>query len=184
MDTLLKFTIENFRSISDRKTISLVPKSIKDQPVDNVVSRDQYKYLRTAAIYGANSSGKSNLVRGIECMLHLVRSSVRMNDEDALDYQPFLLNGINQSVPTLYEIEFVTDGKRYRYGFSNTDKRIYDEWLVRIENKRSFSFIRNEEGIGVNEKLFPEGKILKSVQMIIDYSYLLLDSWVEKHQIQ
>lgn len=162
MDTLLKFTIENFRSISERKTFSLVPTTIKDEPVDNVVLRDQYRYLRTAAIYGANSSGKSNLVRGIECMLHLVRSSVRMNDEDALDYQPFLLNGINQSVPTLYEIEFVTDGKRYRYGFSNTDKRIYDEWLVRIEKQKEVSlFIRNEEGIGVNEELFPEGKNLE-----------------------
>lgn len=159
MDTVLRFTIENFRSIAERKTISFVPSRIKDEPISNIVRNEYARYLRTIAVYGANSSGKSNLIQAIAQMSGLVISSVKMNNKEELYHEPFALNKTFIEKPTTYEIEFITDGVNYRYGFSNTKTKICDEWLIRkgkngCENKL---FIRTPDGIGVNEKLFVEG---------------------------
>lgn len=163
MNTLLRFTIENYRSIAERKTMVFTPTSIKDEPQSNIVRTDSANYLRTSAIYGANSSGKSNFIQGIAVMSQLVLISVKMNDNEELFHEPFLLNKAYSQKPTLFEVEFITDGICYRYGFSNTEKHICDEWLIRVEKSGSESklFIRTLEGIGVNEKLFPEGKNLE-----------------------
>jgi len=163
MSTLLRFTIENFRSIAERKTMVFTPTSIRDEPSTNIVKDANGDYLRTTAIYGANSSGKSNVILGISKMAHLVQSSIKMNDKEELSYEPFLLNKANTNKPTLYEVEFATNGIRYRYGFSNTAQEICEEWLIRKEKsgKESNLFIRTLEGIGVNEKLFPEGENLE-----------------------
>lgn len=163
MNALLRFTIENFRSISEQKSIVFTPTDIKGEP-HNVVEIGNIKYLRTIAIYGANSSGKSNLIEALRTMSKLVLNSVKMNDNEELLYDPYCLNESKEETPTLYEIVFVIDNLQYRYGFSNTNKQIYDEWLIRVEPTGSESdlFIRTEEGIGIDEKLFPEGKELES----------------------
>ena len=164
MNVLLRFTIENFRSIAERKSIILMPMTIEDEPRSNVVKVGNIDYLRTIAIYGANSSGKSNLIQGLKSMENLVLNSVKINDDEELLYDPYRLNASKENTPTLYEVDFITDDLRYRYGFSNTDKRIYDEWLIRVETSGDEQklFIRTVEGIGVNEELFPEGRDLES----------------------
>ncbi len=160
MNALLRFTIENFRSIAERKSIEIKPDSIKDEPRSNVVSTNEVPFLRSVAIYGANSSGKSNLINAIGCMSRLIVDSVKVNDEEELPYFPFSLNLVNDKKPTLYEVDAIISDVRYRYSFSNTDKRIIHEQLIRIEKSGTEKplFIRNVDGIGVNEKLFPEGK--------------------------
>lgn len=164
MSALLRFTVENFRSIAERKSISFIPDSIKDEPKSNVFLSDGFSYLRTAAIYGANSSGKSNLVDAMGCMSSIIVNSVKVNDKEKLPYLPFRLNKVNSHQPTLYEVDAVIDGVRYKYSFSNTDKRIVSEQLLRIEKTGSEKplFIRTIDGIGVNEKLFPEGEDLEN----------------------
>lgn len=159
MNALLSFSIENYRSIFHRKTISFIPSAIKDNPIDNIYMEDNVRYLRTASIYGANSSGKSNVVRSIAMMARLILSSVSMNDGDELQYEPFLLSRKSLNMPTRYEMDFLVGGMRYYYLFSNTSDRIHDEALVRIEKNGTQTklFLRSEDGIGVNEKAFPEG---------------------------
>lgn len=163
MDTLLRFTIENFRSIAEQKSIVLTPDSHVKNLEDNEEVQGEYRYFRTAAIYGANSSGKSNLLLGLGMMKHLVDSSVKMNNEEALPYEPFALNFEKAQSPTLYELEFLTRGEYYRYGFSHTAQEICEEWLIRIDEagKETKLFDRDEEGIGVNEVDFAEGKDLE-----------------------
>ena len=159
MNALLSFSVENFRSLCERNTISLIPTAIKDEPLDNICSIDNIRYLRTAAIYGANSSGKSNVIKAMAAMLQLILTSVSMNDGDELFYEPFVLSRKNQNKPTRFEIDFVLAGVRYYYSFSNTSDRIIDEALIRIEKNGNQTklFLRNEDGIGVNEKYFEEG---------------------------
>ena len=163
MDTLLRFTIENFRSIAEQKSIVLTPDSQVEELAENVAVQGEHRYFRTAAIYGANSSGKSNVVRGLAMMKHLVDSSVKMNNGEALTYEPFALNAEKAQSPTLYELDFLTGGEHYRYGFSHTAQEICEEWLIRIDEagKATKLFDRDEEGIGVNEEDFAEGKGLE-----------------------
>jgi len=162
MNPLLRFTVENYKSIAGRKTILFTPRKITDEPKTNVVSNGRIKYLRTCAVYGANSSGKSNLIGAMAQMKNLVRGSVRLNDDDPLDYTPFILDEDSFLRPTLFEVEFSIEGNIYRYGFSHNAVEICEEWFYMIKKtaEKPF-FIRNADGIGIDEKLFPEGHNLE-----------------------
>lgn len=160
MVTLLQFTVGNYRSFHQARTFSMVPNSIQDNPKECVVAEGHYKYLTTAAIYGANSSGKSNLIAALATMKNMVLSSVRLNDHDPLLYDPFLLTEESGNQPTHFEIVYLDSNEtRIRYGFDYTMRRIEREWLF-ISNKNKKEqpyFVRDEEGIGVDEELFTEG---------------------------
>lgn len=75
---LLNFTVENFRSFYERKTLTLEAESLKELD-DNVISNNSYELVKTAGIYGANSSGKSNLIYALGCMRYIILSSVKLN---------------------------------------------------------------------------------------------------------
>lgn len=160
MTILLQFTVGNYRSFSKACTFSMTPNSIKDVPYENVVALSHYKYLTAAAVYGANSSGKSNLVMALVAMKDMVLNSVRLNDHDPLAFDPFLLNVAGVTQPTLFEIVyFIDDGSRIRYGFEYNAKLIKREWLFISKKKKKELpyFVREEDGIAVNEAVFPEG---------------------------
>ena len=80
MATLLQFTVGNFRSFHQERTFSMIPSSIQDIPKNNVIVTEQYKYLTSAAVYGANSSGKSNLIMALAIMKSVVLNSVKNGD--------------------------------------------------------------------------------------------------------
>ena len=138
----------------------MVPSSIQDNPKECVVAEGHYRYLTAAAVYGANSSGKSNLVMALATMKRMVLNSVKLNDHDFLFYDPFLLAEDSGNQPTHFEIVYLdADETRVRYGFDYTLRQIEREWLfISKKNKKELPyFVRDEEGIGVDEMLFAEG---------------------------
>lgn len=157
---LLEFSCANFRSINHKCTLSLLGQGISDMPKDNHVSLSKnLKVLKTAALYGANSSGKSNIIRAFASMISHIINSVKLNDNDDLDFDPFKLSS-EQGEATFFETIFTSNNKTFRYGFEFDKDSIRGEWLYssNIGGKREkILFIRNEEGIGVNEQLFQEG---------------------------
>lgn len=160
MAALLQFTVGNYRSFHPVRIFSMVPGSIQDEPKECVVVEGHYKYLTTAAVYGANSSGKSNLVMALAAMKNMVLSSVKLNGHDSLYYDPFLLEGGSGNQPTHFEVVYLdAEETRVRYGFDYTMRRIEREWLfVSKKNKKEQPyFVRDEEGIGVDEICFAEG---------------------------
>ena len=160
MVTLLQFTVGNYRSFHQARTFSMVPSSIQDNPKECVVAEGHYRYLTAAAVYGANSSGKSNLVMALATMKRMVLNSVKLNDHDFLFYDPFLLAEDSGNQPTHFEIVYLdADETRVRYGFDYTLRQIEREWLfISKKNKKDLPyFVRDEEGIGVDEMLFAEG---------------------------
>ena len=156
---ILSFTVENYRSIANRRSINFVPASIKDKPDTNIDVYEGKKYLRTIAIYGANSSGKSNLIRAIAAMGSIVRTSVKINEGEKLPYDPFALIKGSEVKPTLFAIDFIHNDAIYQYGFSYTEDSIVEEWLIQNGDKL---FIRTKEGIGVNNHLYIEGENLET----------------------
>lgn len=153
---LFEFTLGNFLSFRDRKTLSFKASSISELP-ENVVNVGKYKLLRSAVVYGANSSGKSNLIKGLDRMRDVLLNSVKLNDTDDLDFSPFLLS-TNENEPTFFEIEFLHHSKVFRYGFEYNQKMILNEWLfIRQGSKKEVvQFIRTPDGIGVATE-FEEG---------------------------
>jgi AAA15 family ATPase/GTPase len=159
---LLEFTVGNFLSFKDKKTFSLEAGSISEHK-DNVVKEGKYKVLRSAVIYGANSSGKSNFIKALDFMVSTIKNSSKLNSTDKLKGQPFLLNTETEKEPSFFEILFLESNKRYRYGFEIDNNKIHSEWLYILEEKskkENLYFIRNEKGIGVTD-FFEDAKGLE-----------------------
>ena len=90
---LLEFTVGNYRSFNKKCTLSFEAQSITDQPQTNIAKFGKYKVLKTTAIYGANSSGKSNLINAINAMGRTVITSGTIRYRYGFEYnQKSILN--------------------------------------------------------------------------------------------
>lgn len=157
MSALIQFAVTNFRSIREKRMLTMSPASIKDDAAF-VMTRNGENLLPSAAIYGANSSGKSNVLRAILRMDAMIFHSIRLNDGEELPYEPYLFNTKSRKSPTQFEMSFITDGHYYRYGFEYIENKIVGEWLYeKLKTKSVPLFLRKEEGIGVDANTFPEG---------------------------
>lgn len=87
--------------------------------------------LRSAAIYGANASGKSNLIKALQYMRGVVIESATMiQPGQTYAVQPFRLDKASADEPTSFETTLILDGVRHQYGFSMTAERIVAEHLL------------------------------------------------------
>ncbi len=173
---LLEFTVGNYRSFYDNRTFSMLSQKISEEAKENVIQVMSYDILKTLAVYGANSSGKSNLINAMQTMDSCVLTSVKLNPNEELMYDPFLLRKGNDK-PTVFEVSFLKNEYCYRYGFSYNRTKIVDEWLFRRTTKRSKEqtiFIRNEEGIAYDDKKFPDGPDNVALKTGVNGNRLLL----------
>lgn len=156
---LVNFTVKNYRSFKEERTFSMEASSIEEHEA-SVIKAGNQRLLPLTIIYGANSSGKSNLIMALGVMRHVVKESVRLNESDPLLYDPFALDEISRSAPTLFEAQFIQGENRYRYGFEYTKKEIVSEWLYenRLGEEEVELFVRSKDVIEVSEKAFPEGR--------------------------
>jgi hypothetical protein len=127
---LIEFSVANFRSIAERQTISLVASAGKELRATHVVEAQQLPLLSTAAIFGPNASGKSNLFRAIAMLQWLIQWSGRLQPGQLLPVTPFRLAPEALDRPCEFEIHFIADDDvRYQYGVSATPQKIVSEWL-------------------------------------------------------
>lgn len=156
---LVNFTVKNYRSFKDERTFSMEASSIEEHE-ESVIKAGNQRLLPLTIIYGANSSGKSNLIFAIYTMQRMVKESVRLNESDPLLYDPFALDEVSRSAPTLFEVQLIQGENRYRYGFEYTKKEIVSEWLYenRFGEEEVELFVRSKDVIEVSEKAFPEGR--------------------------
>ncbi|WP_315510123.1 ATP-binding protein [Alloprevotella tannerae] len=156
---LVNFTVKNHRSFKQERTFSMEASSIKEHKA-SVIRNNKYNLLPLTIFYGANSSGKSNLIKAIATMRYIIEHSVRLNVSDTLPYDPFALDEDSNSQPTLFEIQFINGEALYRYGFEYNDTTIISEWLYekRFGEKEYDLFVRSRDAIAVSPKRFPEGK--------------------------
>jgi len=164
---LIEFTVGNFRSFRDPQTLSLVaaPIKSKDPALDeNSVIRmaDNPDLLTSAAIYGANASGKSNLIQALAFMKHFVINSPKETKAaGGINVEPFRLHTSTVGQPSFFEIVFIEDGKRYRYGFEVTKERVMSEWLYFVPSTREARLFEREGDDIIVGSYFKEGRDLE-----------------------
>lgn len=165
---LIEFTVSNFKSFRDPTTFSMVAaglrareKSLDEQNVARLGGG--LRLLKSAAIYGPNASGKSNLVAALRFMRQLVlNSSKETQAAEPTGVEPFLLDERTERAPTSFEIAFLLEGKRYRYGFELTRERVTAEWLFCVPSTREARlFTRDLDDIQTGER-FREGRGLEA----------------------
>lgn len=147
---LIQFTLENFRSFRELGTFSMVASALgsRGATLDGAVfsPKPDLRLLTSAAIYGPNASGKSNLVHGLAFMRWLVLNSVRELDTDApIPVQPFLLADPPATTTTL-EVVFLLAGVEYRYGFALDARRVVAEWLHARTSQREKTLFTRDRG--------------------------------------
>ncbi|WP_242043140.1 AAA family ATPase [Anabaena cylindrica] len=100
-------------------------------------NNEDLRLVKSAVIYGANASGKSNLLLAIQTLINLiVNSASKMQTGEPLPVEPFILNSESAKQLTTFEVIFIHKGMRYEYGISLNQERIYEEWLIAYPNER------------------------------------------------
>lgn len=161
---LIEFSVGNYRSFKDPVTFSMVAANLvaKDKKLDenNVFSiDDELKLLKSAAVYGANASGKSNLVQALNFMKwFMVNSSKETQSTDKIDVEHFRLSTETETQPSYFELVFLMEGQRYRYGFEVNPERVISEWLFYVPRIRETKlFDRKLRNIVATKKYDAEG---------------------------
>jgi len=164
---LLNFSVENFRSIKDRQTLSMEATVDDSLESTHVHEEGGVRVLRSVVIYGPNASGKSGLLDAMGAMRHFVLSSAREGQLlDKIPVEPFLLSEESEHAPTTVEWDFFWKGSRYRYGFSANAANVKAEWLFRSRGRAKAArlFTREGQDIKVNAEQFREGMVLKKLE--------------------
>lgn len=159
---LVEFRVRNFRSIMDEQVFSMVASTDKDLP-QNTTKKKKFNLLKSASIYGANASGKSNLLQAINFMKFFIKASVaHFQEGEAIPVESFLLNSSTEDSPSLFEMTFFVEETRYRYGFELAKDQIINEWLFYVPAVQEKElFWRNGNEIKTHSDINKEAKGLK-----------------------
>ncbi len=126
---LIEFSVKNFLSFKNKVTLSM-EKGNGDENLDNVIAKDGLNLLKTVSIYGANASGKSNLLKAFTCAILMVRNSIFISVGGKWNFlKPFLFDETTKNKPSEFEFIFTINDIKYRYFFSADENKIYDEIL-------------------------------------------------------
>jgi AAA15 family ATPase/GTPase len=160
---LIGFSVGNYKSFKETVTLSMVASSITEEDKElnenNVFPiNDKLSLLKSAAIYGANASGKSNLVAAINFMKWFVlNSSKETQVSDAIDTEAFRLSTETEKEPSFFEIVFILEDKTFRYGFEVNALQVVSEWLSQADDSEEKMLFERDFDNYILED-FPEGQ--------------------------
>lgn len=133
---LLSFTVRNHKSLRDEVTLDLARPSLKTLVPAAGATWEQSAYP-LIGLFGANASGKSTLLDAFRYAFSAINySSTKWQAERRIPFVPFRLDGGSRGEPSLYELEFVSSGRRYLYGFEIDGSGIVREWLKDVPTSR------------------------------------------------
>ncbi len=140
---LIQFSIENYRSISDRQTLNMAAsKYFKELEPLNTFETEAVeqvpRLLRSNVIYGPNASGKSTLVNALDFMRDRVINSAKESQaNEEIEVTPFKLTAASREGDSEFEVAFIEEGVRYQYGFRCNRRRFTEEWLFAYPEGRT-----------------------------------------------
>jgi uncharacterized protein len=162
---LVEFRVKNFRSLRDEQVLSLVAskdKTLEDTHTLATGLKAAPSLVRSAAIYGANAGGKSNLIKALQYMRGVVvESATVIQPGQAYAVQPFRLDAESASEPTEFEVTFILDGVRYQYGFAMTAQRIINEHLLVYKAFKPQRWFERHFDAGAGKDVYDFGPGLK-----------------------
>lgn len=167
---LLRFGVENFRSIKEYQELSFVASAYKDAGVE-LFKPEGFKgrVLPAIGLYGANASGKSTVLRALRFFVSGILTSYNPQKTGKIGRVPFALDPAYKNIPSRFDCDLLLNGTRFHYGFSISDDRVEEEWLYTFSTKgkritRQTWFYRN-----ANENVpFVFGKELRGLKKTLE----------------
>lgn len=162
---LINFRVENFRSFKKEVNFNLYATADTEHRSTHTIATaiEKNNILSSAVIFGPNASGKSNLIQAMIFMRHFVeQSALSYKANDTIRIKPFKLSSESDGNPSSFEITFLANGRRYRYGFSVDKNKVHEEWLYHKPGYRETPlFIRRNQEITHLSSVFQEGSLIK-----------------------
>jgi AAA15 family ATPase/GTPase len=168
---LVSFSIGNYLSFKEKQTLDLTPEALKEHKdslhipyLYNVDAR----LLKAVGIFGHNSHGKSNFIKGYQFFLDFIFSSfVIGRTEESIQIDNFKLSTTTPTQPSFFEVVFYIREKKFRYGFKITSEKVVEEWLYYSEAKirENYMFVRAEQDFRLSKTWDKEseGKVNQSI---------------------
>ncbi|MCX7428790.1 MAG: ATP-binding protein [Planctomycetia bacterium] len=169
---LVEFRVENHRSLRDEQVLTMQAGRVGDEtdPRPRHVPGHADSLLTVAGLYGANASGKSNVLAALAFMREAVVMSHRFwspdvgaSRESSVPREPFAW-GPKRNESSLFEVTFLVGHVRYQYGFQASDERFLEEWLYAWPSgKKQVWFERDNQTLKFGENLKGENRVIAEV---------------------
>lgn len=159
---LIDFRVKNYKSFKNEAGFSMVASSIKENP-QNVFTVNKTSLLKSAVVYGANASGKTNLIDSMFFMRQFViNSSKESQQNEKIDVSRFRLSVSSEKLPAQFEVTFLYEDIRYRYGFAVDEEKVCAEWLYYVPKKIEVPvFFREEQRFDLKRHFKTEEPLVK-----------------------
>ena len=152
---VLEIRLSNMFSFRDEVTLDLQAAKIQTKKAreleGNLFSVDGEQMLKSVALFGANASGKSNVIKAIRACVNMVRSSHNYNVDTRFAISPFKFEDYANK-PSSFYIRFLLNGVEYEYSFSFMHDEIITETLYYYPNGRKSLVFRRDESRGTEKK--------------------------------
>jgi AAA15 family ATPase/GTPase len=178
---ILEFCVTNYMSIKDDLKLSFIATSLKESTVEPndlfPVGDTGISLVRSAVIYGANASGKSNVLKAFDFFKRFIISSFKDSQAgEAIEVENFRLNATTAVEPTTMEATFTDGDFIYRYGFEVDNKAVRVEWLYKRASKKRAKEMEVFYRDGNETTVHPKSQLLQELvtkKMVRDNALLL-----------
>lgn len=156
---LVEFSVKNFKSFKDKVTFSMEATTGTENEGNIInVPNISERILKSTAIYGANASGKTNLINAFTSAILMIRkSNNRQVGEKLMEMEPFAFDEKTRQEPCEFEFVFYIKEMKYIYGFIADKERVYEEYLYQYftakptriferTNVNEYKFLQADEG--------------------------------------
>ncbi|MBD1812245.1 ATP-binding protein [Microcoleus vaginatus DQ-U2] len=182
---LIEFSVSNFRSIKEQQTLSMIADS-STRKNDNTfvpIEGNKLRLLDSAAIYGANASGKSNILKALTTLISYIHDLKIDVDDNIPYYEPFELEKSCLSKPSIFKVSFIIEGIMYDYQITFDSREVHHEQLDFYPHKRQANlFIRTKNEVKRGD--YFQDKRLFSTKALTKYPYLSKVAREEHEQMQ
>lgn len=154
---LIRFTVENYLSFNELIDFNMIA-SAEERHNHHILqgqAADDIDLLKTSIIYGANASGKSNLIKAMSFAQNFIVNGLAKNQ--TIDAKPFKLDSSCYKKPSRFEFEFSYQEKQYAYGFAVDKNQVHEEWLFEMGHeieKPIFERVKNSISFHFEHELF------------------------------
>lgn len=178
---IVEFSVKNFRSVRELQTISFAATSLKSSlenaEVDNnnIVEEGGMRLLKTVGIYGANASGKSNIIKAIEFFIRVIKNEASSESNLSPLCDPFLYQDAAVETESFFQIVLILDGKKYRYGLTvkknknfvdegkGSKELVVSEWLYGTKEQNAGEYF-TRKGLEINKEKLPNKEEIPPLQ--------------------
>ncbi|MDN4605063.1 ATP-binding protein [Paenibacillus sp. F6_3S_P_1C] len=161
---LIEYRVKNFMSYKDEIVLSMVADKNRELIDTNVFTHGNMTLLKMATIFGANASGKTNLIESMNFLCRLMKPSMR-KEEDFNDIPTFKLDNVSEDKPISFEISFFLGDQRHRYLLELDKKGIVSEALYFVPKRQEACYyVRERNDISYVGTYFEDKKALDYIK--------------------